>query len=237
MGLNILKNKFIRNNLLVLTFMGTLSFSGIAMAAGTLTVTPNTGLVNGQKVTVMGSGLAKNSTGAILECNNATQPTVIIATGEPASPVSCTPIGGLVTTTSNGTLSSSFKIIQGVTGPPVSGTDSNHVSSATDAALFPCPPTAAQLAAGDSCSLSYGDVAGDEVSANITFASQSASTSTTTPAPTATTTPTSTSKTPTATSSTLVNTGPGNVIGLFAIVAAIAAASYYSYTYFSQRKI
>ena len=35
--------------------------------------------------------------------------------------------------------------------------DSGGAVPATDAAEYPCPPTAAQIAAGDNCTVSYGD--------------------------------------------------------------------------------
>ncbi len=49
-------------------------------------------------------------------------------------------------------------------------TDSTGGSPATDAAKFPCPPTAAQQAAGDTCVIAFGDASGDQATANISFA-------------------------------------------------------------------
>jgi hypothetical protein len=39
----------------------------------------------------------------------------------------------------------------------------------SDAVKYPCPPTPAQVAAGATCTLSFGDESGDQVSVNIGF--------------------------------------------------------------------
>jgi len=176
---------------------------GPAYAANTsivLTVTPDTGLTNGASVNVTASGFADTSIGNILECNSdPNQPTVALPSpvNNPLQ-VSCTApsYGHLVTTSSSGALSHSFTVVQGTVGPPcgVSGaviatcpsTDSAGNSPASDAALYPCPPTAAQQAAGDVCTLTYGDESNDSGTATIYFAGES--TSTTTAAVAATTT-------------------------------------------------
>ena len=85
-------------------------------------------------------------------------------------PVSCTGINtaDLITVGTDGTFSGSATIIYGVTGPPCGKpayaltptcptADSSGGDPATDAANYPCPPTAAQIAAGDVCTLSFGD--------------------------------------------------------------------------------
>ena len=136
--------------------LGILAFSGPAAATAVLMVSPSTGLTNGQSVNVTASGFAASSPGAVLECNNdAGQPTVSVPGN--AIPVSCTnPLLTLKTTDASGNLATTFSIVTGVTGPPGAGTDSGGGSAATDAANYPCPPTAAQVTAGDSCVIAFG---------------------------------------------------------------------------------
>src|SRR5665213_574201 len=217
--LNILQNKFLIQSLIIATLFSAVSFTGVAMAQATVTVNPSAGLVSGQKVGVTATGLKHSSVGSIEECNgDPSQPTVSLYGN--ATPVSCTP-PVVLSTSSTGTISSTFTVIGGVTGPPISGTDTNHVSATTDAALFPCPPTAAQIAAGYDCQIIYGDIGGDQPTENITFASQSTAPVTTT------TTPSTTSKTNTttpsaSTSSKLVDTGPGNIPDIFGAITVVS---------------
>ena len=164
-----------------------------ASASAVLQVTPATGLTAGQVVSVNGSGFDTSSEGGILECNNdASQPTVSVLGND--IPVSCTsPLSNLTSTDSSGNLSASFTVKTGVVGPPGTGTDSSGGSAATDAASYPCPPTQAQMNAGVSCVISFGDLGGTKASMPITFETQTSPTSTTTttaaPATTATTVP------------------------------------------------
>jgi hypothetical protein len=140
-------------------------------------------LSGGTSVTVTGSNFDPTSTGALLECNDAANQPTISALGNDI-PVSCSvPTNSLVTTTASGDIpaGTTFSIIQGTVGPPGTGTDSNGNSAATDAALYPCPPTAAQIAAGDTCQLNFGDEGGATAATNITFVGE-------TPVPTTTTT-------------------------------------------------
>ena len=58
----------------------------------------------------------------------------------------------------------------GTVGPPTTGTDSSGGNAATDAAKYPCPPTPAQQAAGASCFIAFGDLAGDQATTPISFA-------------------------------------------------------------------
>ena len=51
-------------------------------------------------------------------------------------------------------------------------TDSAGKSPSADAANYPCPPTAAQQAAGDTCTLTYGDQANNSASAAILLAGE-----------------------------------------------------------------
>ncbi len=196
----------------------------ISRAAATLNVSATTGLTNGQVVSVSGAGFAANSTGSILECNSdPNQPTVSFL-GNPIA-VSCSnPFSALTSTDGSGNLgSTSFTIVSGTVGPPATGTDSSGGSASTDAAAYPCPPTQAQINAGYTCNLSFGDQAGDTAAQNISFAGQpspqgsgsgsgssgssgsttkkSTSTTTTTKSTTSTT-PTTTTTTPTTQSST-----------------------------------
>ncbi len=165
---------------------GVLTFASEASAAGTLTVTPNSGLQpqGSTVVSVSGSGFTPSSLGSILECNDDTsQPTVTISVlgNSETLPVSCTGItaGGLHSTSATGTLSAvSYTVVTGTTGPPCGSAtlaacpsaDSSGGNPSTDAAQYPCPPTTAQQAAGDSCVIAYGDEAHDQATATISFA-------------------------------------------------------------------
>ena len=80
--------------------------------------------------------------------------------------VDCT--GALITVASGGTFSATFTIVAGTAGPPCGSkylistcpaADSSGGNPTTDAANYPCPPTAAQQAAGDTCTLTFGDSA------------------------------------------------------------------------------
>lgn len=171
-----------------LAALGGCALATPALAAGSLSVTPNSNLTNGQTVTVTGSGFAASNPGGVLECNTASgEPTIAVAGNQ--VPVGCTnPLVHLTTTSASGALSYPFPIVQGTVGPPASGTDSSGGNAATDAANYPCPPTAAQLAAGVTCDIVFGDLAGDEATAPITFQGQSTTTSTTQPGSTTTST-------------------------------------------------
>ncbi len=188
----------------------------------TITVTPSTGLTNGQSVTISGSGFAHTSIGNILECNSdANQPNVMVGGVVNSSiPVSCNApsLSKLVTTTATGSVSGTFAVIQGTVGPPCGpapaaatcpATDSAGKSPTADAALYPCPPTAAQIAAGDTCQLTYGDEANDSGTGNITFAGTPA------PPPAATTAPPTTpptTKAPTPTPTVTPTTAPKTAV-------------------------
>jgi len=181
-------------------------------SAPTLTVTPSTGLTSGQSVSVTGAGYQPDSLGAVLECNTAAgEPTV--ALGSPVSapvPVGCTaPTYNQVTSTSStGTVSATYTVTTGTEGPPCGasndvitvcpGTDSAGQDPTSDAANYPCPPTAAQQAAGATCVVLYGDENGDRASVAILFPNEGLPPSSTTtqpvsPVTTSTTTGSSTS--------------------------------------------
>ncbi len=231
----------------LLTIVILLFAPSVWAAAGVLSVSPSTNLVNGQNIDVSGSGLAVKSIGSILECNNdPNQPTIQVA-GSPV-PVSCTnPLLKIVNTTSSGTLpATTFIVHSGIVGPPANGTDSSGISSSISAALYPCPPTAAQIAAGYTCGITFGDANGDDLVENITFANQSTATTTpsstpqstiTTPQPATTKTQTqnSTNSAQPANSSALVNTGPGNIVVPFVLSVIAASAAYYGYLMYRKK--
>ena len=165
-------------------------------------------------MTVSGSGFTPSAPGGITECNSdAAQPTVNFLGN--AIPVSCTPpTSALKSTDASGNLAaSSFTVKEGTTGPPTTGTDSSGGSATTDAASYPCPPTATQIAAGDSCSISFGNSAASSSSVVISFASSGSGTTTTTTASTTTTSTTAgttTTTTPASTTTTSVPQQPAD---------------------------
>ena len=153
---------------------GVVGFATAASAAPAITVTPSSGLssTGSTVVTVSGSGFDASSIGAVLECNSDPgQPTISVAGN--AVPVSCGPAPGgstLVSTNASGAFAAtSFTVVTGTVGPPATGTDSSGGNAATDAANYPCPPTKAQQAAGDSCLIAYGDALGTRATANLSF--------------------------------------------------------------------
>jgi len=143
-----------------------------------LTVNPGTCLKGRQTVKIIGSGLTPNNPGGLAECNDASgQPTVTVEGNQ--VPVSCTnPVAQAVITNPDRSLDATFVIITGITGPPASGTDSAHTQALDDARSYPCPPTAAQAAAGATCNIAFGDASGDQVSIPISFVPNVAPTST-----------------------------------------------------------
>ena len=193
--------------------LGIFAFTGAAGAAATLMVSPSTGLTNGQSVTVTATGFTASATGAILECNNdASQPTILVL-GVEQIPVSCSnPLLSLQTTDSSGNVTTSFTVSTGTVGPPASGTDSSGGSAATDAANYPCPPTAAQISAGDSCVIAFGVEGGSQQTQPITFSGQATTTTTsggsttTTGGGSTTTTASSTTTTASTTTTTTAST-------------------------------
>jgi hypothetical protein len=83
-------------------------------------------------------------------------------------------------TTATGALPAglTFSILSPIPGPPCGSqyviatcpaTDSSGGNPFTDAAAYPCPPTAAQLSIGISCVLSFGDEGGKEQNVDISF--------------------------------------------------------------------
>ncbi len=232
-----------------------------AFAAGNpnvpITITPDTGLSDGSTVTIAGTGFTPKSLGNVLECNSdAKQPNVMVGgLVNSMISVSCNApsLSALVTVSDSGSISATFKVVQGTVGPPCgpapaagtcAATDTAGNSPTADAALYPCPPTAAQQAIGDVCTLAYGDEANDGSMGTILFGSEVAPASTTTTAATtattATTKPAATTATTTAPATgagsgktppaatpaaagtgTLAATGPGRGIGWLGAIGGV----------------
>jgi hypothetical protein len=223
-----------------------------AYAAASITVTPATGLANGQMVTITGSGFTKASIGNVLECNtDPNQPTVHdggVVNADISISCNAPSFSHLVTVDASGNISTTFTVVGGTVGPPCgpapavvtcAATDSANKDPVADAANYPCPPTAAQQAAGDTCTLTYGDQANDTGVATILFAGEtapSAPTTTAAPAPTTTAprttattapraaTPTTAAAAAPATASagsTLASTGPGPHLWTVAIIGFV----------------
>jgi hypothetical protein len=224
-----------------------------------ITITPNTGLSNGSTVTIAGTGFTPKSLGNVLECNSdAKQPNVMVGgLVNSLISVSCTApsLQKLVTVSDSGSISATFTVVQGTVGPPCgpapaagtcAATDTAGNDPTADAALYPCPPTAAQQAIGDVCTLAYGDEANDGSMGTILFGSEVAPASTTTTAATsattATTRPAATTATttapatgarsgttappavatsPAAGTGTLAATGPGRGVGWLGAIGGV----------------
>jgi len=211
-------------------------------AVGSLTLSPSTGVSDGTVLTVTGSGFTHGSLGNLLECNSDPgQPTVALpAPISTTISVGCSPpsFSKIVSTSSTGTISTTWTVLGPTVGPPCGPapdivtcptTDSAGNPPAMDAAKYPCPPTAAQQAAGDVCQLNYGDAANDSATATIGFPT----TTTTTSSGSTTTTggTTTTGATTTTTTGTTSLTGPyeiycpGTPIGSIAINNVTTQAS------------
>jgi len=193
--------------------------------SATLTVTPATCLQAGQTVAISGSGLAASSEGTLLECNSdASQPT--LALGGETVPISCSKLDIVSTTASGGmgTTGGTFTIQTGAIGPPLAGTDSSGGNDATDAVNYPCPPTAAQVADGDTCEIVYRDAGGDDLTVPISFnpagAGTSVSSSTAAASTQSTTKPAATAATKTS-SASLAFTGTGPALWIMGLLGLV----------------
>lgn len=209
----------------------------------TLTVDPGTCLTGGTPIAITGSGYTPNSLGIVLQCNSDPgQPEVMLGgLVNENVPVSCTGIAlANAVHTGTGSFTSSWDTIDGVTGPPCGKTgdliatcpaDSTGGNALTDAANYPCPPTPTQQAAGDTCTIAFGDEGGKTATVPITFAMDAtastgaggvppSTTATTSPATSASTTGAAATAAPAtaASSGSLAFTGPGT--GLYIIGAA-----------------
>ena len=135
----------------------------VTTAGATITVDPATCLVGNQPVKVTGSGLKPNALSSLLECNtDPGQPTEFSSLAARSIPVGCSNLLTYVkSTNADGTLTATtFTILTGTVGPPTTGPPDSAGGDATaDAAKYPCPPTAAQLAETPpvSCVLAFGD--------------------------------------------------------------------------------
>lgn len=153
---------------------GALVGSAVVASAGTPTLTfqPNSNVGSGSNpVLVTASGFSKKATGGMAECSTASgQPTISVSSlaGSTAVPVSCSN-GNPQSTNAKGKFTAGFTIISGVTGPPATGTDSSGGQATTDAQNYPCPPTAAQQAAGATCEVEYFDTDGESAGQAIDF--------------------------------------------------------------------
>jgi hypothetical protein len=148
-----------------------------------LTADPGTCLDHGTVVTLTGSGYDRSSLGSVSECNDdPSQPTVYLGgVLNETVPVSCSgfSVATAQPTTSSGDIPAglTFTIISPIPGPPCGPgyliatcpTDSSGGDAATDAAKYPCPPTAAQQSIGDSCILFFSDMQGKSQSVDISF--------------------------------------------------------------------
>ena len=209
----------------------------------TLTMSPGSCIVGGTVVTISGSGFQDTSAGTFLECNS--DPNQPVMTNYPIPnadiPISCTsPFAGpgVKVTSSSGNIGPvSFTILTALdgVGPPCgpsactgasASTDSSGGNPFTDAAQYPCPPTAAQMAAGDTCGIIFGDSNGDGVTIPISFNLNVAppqtapvvATSSTVAATTTTVKPASKAKTTKAATSALAFTGTGPGLWWLALV-------------------
>lgn len=142
-------------------------------AAMAMAVTPSTDLTGGQTVVVTATGLPHSGVGEIRECNNAFfEP--IMWVGGVRTPVSCSdPKSQRWVFTAQGILHTTFTIVTGTVGPPRAGHDNLGDSADVDAARYPCPPTAAEVAEGFHCylELEWGAGITHRVVVPITFAS------------------------------------------------------------------
>src|ERR1700681_1124372 len=203
----------------------------------------------GDVLTLNGAGVTPSALASDVECNSDPTQSMVTLLGN-YIPISCTNVK-ILNVTATGTFTGSFTIKSGTTGPSAAGTPVCTTGSgmpattttipncttsgdgATDAAKYPCPPTAAQQAAGDTCVVAIGDINGDRAVGAISFTGASAGGTTTSGATTSpTTAPTATPTTaPTATPTTapatapsgpLATTGPGPHLWLIALMGFVA---------------
>ncbi len=163
------------------------------------------GLASGETVSVSGTGFSPGALASIVQCNSELSQPVIFFLGNDI-PVSCSPLAivTIPTTGANkGKLAGTHVLTTGTVGPPITGqpvtcqqvtpTSSTIAGCTTtgtvaDAANYPCPPTPAQQAAGDTCVLAIGDQAGDRAIGVILFGTETPPTSSTSTTGGATTT-------------------------------------------------
>jgi hypothetical protein len=172
------------------------------------------GLAGGDTITLVGKGFTPGSLASDIECNSDPSQPVILFLGNYV-PISCTPLKLSDISATGGYNPPPFAVVQGTTGPvlnnpsvyppgctinpalgapplpgqsgPIPGCTTSG-NPATDAANFPCPPTAAQQAAGDDCAIAIGDQAGDRGVGVVLFGTETLPPPTTTTVAGATTT-------------------------------------------------
>jgi hypothetical protein len=147
--------------------------AGAAGDSESLTIDPGTCLVDGTMTTITGAGFSSDVPGTAVECNDdPNQPTVTVSGA--IVPVSCTNAlaypPGVIETSDNGAVGpTQYSVVEGTVGPPCApssctgsaATDSTGGNPSTDAAAYPCPPTPAQEAAGDTCAITFSDDSDD----------------------------------------------------------------------------
>jgi hypothetical protein len=136
-----------------------------------ITATPNTGLHNGDTVTVNGQNF--HALAGVMECNSdLSQP--VVAYTSVFLPVSCTDPAAHIVTPGGPVNSFTTPVVvkTGTVGPPIGAIDSMGNPAAVDAANYPCPPTPAEQAAGVTCEILVGDLALEVAAAPIVFAGQ-----------------------------------------------------------------
>jgi hypothetical protein len=178
------------------------------------------GMAAGDVVNVSGTGFSPGALASIVQCNSDTAQPVIFFLGNDI-PVSCSALA-LVTIPSKGaakgTLTGTHTLTTNTVGPPITGQPATctmvvpsttviagcttSTNAATDAAMYPCPPTPAQQAAGFTCVLAIGDQAGDRAIGVVLFGSETLPSTTTTTTGGATTTTGATTSTTGATTTT-----------------------------------
>lgn len=254
-----MRKLFLGSLVAIMALVMAFSFKSFANADPSITISPDSNITNSEKVTVTGSGFASDIIGGTLfECNSAAnQPTITIVyenTNYGTLPVSCSSplpsFGAIFVAPTNGSFSTSFTVTTGVVGPPTTGTDTcvNDPSkgenctltkgsagysgdATTDAESFPCPPTAAQIAAGDTCQVNYGyeDASGNSSSvvADIPFATSNTSGGSNGGSAAGGTSQSGNSNSNGSSASQLVNTGPGSNAALAAVIAAAIVSGLY----------
>jgi len=194
-------------------------------------------LAGGDVITLAGTSFTPGSLASAVQCNSDPHQPVILFLGN-YIPISCTPLKLSQISPGGGFNPPPFTVVQGTTGPvlnnpssfpptctidptkgkpplpgqsgPIPGCTTTG-DPVTDAANFPCPPSAAQQTAGDDCVMAIGDQAGDRGVGVVLFGNETLPTTTTTTTLSTTTSPTSTS-TATHVSSGTISFGAANSV-------------------------
>jgi len=146
------------------------------------------GIASGDELAVAGTVFSPGAIASIAECNgDPGQP--VISFMSQYMPVSCSPLvltNVPISGQDKGDLSAVQPIGSGTLGPPANGitptcTEGTQTipgcttsgNAEADAAGYPCPPTRAQQAKGDTCVIAVRDTAGDVATGIILFAQES----------------------------------------------------------------